>query len=151
VRRTHYLWQQQWLQQHTPAFSIVCYVKYVIYGVLLMPLFCSFVLLRQPGDVIIHQGERGDHFYIVEAGTFCVLVATNPSDLQHEDLQRYQVEATSFSSTIARGSSLGGSSAHHQPSLLTTESHPLHVRTTSNILLDNDTMAGERHHSCAEL
>jgi CRP-like cAMP-binding protein len=29
-----------------------------------------------PGDIIIRQGDRGDHFYVVESGTFCVLVAT---------------------------------------------------------------------------
>ena len=39
--------------------------------------FLQAMLKREvkPGDVIIKQGERGDHFYVVDEGQFDVLVA----------------------------------------------------------------------------
>jgi hypothetical protein len=39
-------------------------------------------LLSQRGQVIIKQGERGDHFYIAEKGVFDVMVATTPAGQQ---------------------------------------------------------------------
>lgn len=46
-------------------------------------LFCL-----QPNDVIIHQGERGDHFYIVESGVYDVMVLTSSEFCQPQCIEQ---------------------------------------------------------------
>jgi CRP-like cAMP-binding protein len=47
-----------------------------------------------PGDIIIRQGDRGDHFYVVESGTFCVLVATAASHAHSLQVGWWRVDCT---------------------------------------------------------
>jgi hypothetical protein len=50
----------------------------------------------QPNEVIISQGERGDDFYVVEAGVFDVMVASSPEQIEalaiEEQLQQQELQ-----------------------------------------------------------
>ena len=47
------------------------------------PFALSLLYTLQRGQVIIQQGDRGDHPYVAEKGVFDAIVASAPLHLQH--------------------------------------------------------------------
>ena len=107
-----------------------------------IPLLSPSCFLQQRGQVIIQQGERGDHFYVAEKGVLDVMVASAPlpldASLDDEQLEQLELQQQQQQPSQPPGHRRQPSGASDSATAATRKSS---LGSLGSVLLDNDLMA----------